>query len=99
MESSNAQLPDLCCDAEETKKTKLVSSRTSNRTSVARSTAGAALSRPPIAILGVPFDNVNKREAIERIEEMVASRQPHYFVTPNVDFLTRAKARASGSKT
>src|ERR1043166_86397 len=47
--------------------------------------------RPPIAILGVPFDNVTKTEAIHRIEEMIASGQPHYIVTPNVDFLVQAR--------
>ena len=46
---------------------------------------------PPIAILGVPFDNVTATETIEAIERMVASRQPHYFVTANVDFLVQAQ--------
>jgi N-acetylglucosaminyldiphosphoundecaprenol N-acetyl-beta-D-mannosaminyltransferase len=50
-----------------------------------------SLSRPPIAILGVPFDNITKAEAIERIECMIASREPHYLVTPNVDFLVQAR--------
>ena len=44
---------------------------------------------PPIAILGVPFDNVTTAETIEEIERMVASRQPHYLVTANVDFLVQ----------
>ncbi|HYG35496.1 MAG TPA: WecB/TagA/CpsF family glycosyltransferase [Clostridia bacterium] len=48
--------------------------------------------RPPIAMLGVPFDNVTKAEAIELIELMVASRNPHYLVTANVDFLVQARA-------
>jgi N-acetylglucosaminyldiphosphoundecaprenol N-acetyl-beta-D-mannosaminyltransferase len=47
--------------------------------------------RPSIAILGVPFDNVTKSEAIELVERMIASRQPHYLVTPNVDFLVQAR--------
>ena len=47
--------------------------------------------RPSIAILGVPFDNITKAEAIQSIEQMVASRQPHYLVTPNVDFLVQAR--------
>jgi N-acetylglucosaminyldiphosphoundecaprenol N-acetyl-beta-D-mannosaminyltransferase len=47
-------------------------------------------SRPPIAILGVPFDNVNCAEAITLIEGMIASRRPHYLVTANVDFLVQA---------
>ena len=47
--------------------------------------------RPPIAILGVPFDNVTKAEAVRQVEEMIASRRPHYVVTPNVDFLVQAR--------
>lgn len=47
--------------------------------------------RPPIAILGVPFDNVTKQEAVALVESMIASRQPHYLVTPNVDFLVQAR--------
>jgi N-acetylglucosaminyldiphosphoundecaprenol N-acetyl-beta-D-mannosaminyltransferase len=46
---------------------------------------------PPIAILGVPFDNVTTAETIEVIEAMVASREPHYLVTANVDFLVQAQ--------
>ncbi|HEY3861971.1 MAG TPA: WecB/TagA/CpsF family glycosyltransferase [Verrucomicrobiae bacterium] len=48
-------------------------------------------SQPPIAILGVPFDNVTAGEALTAIEQMVASRQPHYLVTANVDFLVQAQ--------
>jgi N-acetylglucosaminyldiphosphoundecaprenol N-acetyl-beta-D-mannosaminyltransferase len=44
----------------------------------------------PIALLGVPFDNVTIPQAIERIEQMIASRQPHYVVTANVDFCVQA---------
>ncbi len=47
--------------------------------------------RPPIAIMGVPFDNVTKQEALVLIEQMLASRQPHYLVTANVDFLVQAR--------
>src|SRR5512135_1994126 len=54
------------------------------------SQARLASARPPIALLGVPFDNVTTAEAIELIERMVASRQPHYLVTANVDFLVQA---------
>src|SRR5580658_2420636 len=46
----------------------------------------------PIAILGVPFDNVTTAEAVAAIEEMVASRRPHYLVTANVDFLVQAQS-------
>ena len=47
--------------------------------------------RSPIAILGVPFDPVSKEDAVDSIEEMIASRRPHYLVTPNVDFLVQAR--------
>jgi N-acetylglucosaminyldiphosphoundecaprenol N-acetyl-beta-D-mannosaminyltransferase len=46
---------------------------------------------PPIAILGVPFDNVSTAETIDAIDRMVVSRQPHYLVTANVDFLVQAQ--------
>src|SRR4051812_1545317 len=57
---------------------------------------GTAIERPqyahpPIAILGVPFDNVSTAETIDTIDRMVASRQPHYLVTANVDFLVQAQ--------
>jgi len=42
------------------------------------------------AILGVRFDQVTLAEAVERIDEMVLSAEPHYVVTPNVDFLVQA---------
>jgi N-acetylglucosaminyldiphosphoundecaprenol N-acetyl-beta-D-mannosaminyltransferase len=45
----------------------------------------------PISLLGVPFDNVTKAEAVARIEAMIASRRPHYVVTANVDFLVQAR--------
>ncbi len=44
----------------------------------------------PVAILGVPFDNVSLTEAIERISSMIAERRPHYVVTANMDFLVQA---------
>src|SRR5882724_5575093 len=46
---------------------------------------------PPIAILGIPFDNITIAQALERIAEMVESRRPHYLVTANVDFLVQAQ--------
>jgi N-acetylglucosaminyldiphosphoundecaprenol N-acetyl-beta-D-mannosaminyltransferase len=48
--------------------------------------------QPPIAMLGVPFDNVTTAEAVAAIEHMVASRRPHYLVTANVDFLVQAQS-------
>ena len=46
---------------------------------------------PPVALLGVAFDNVTLREAVGRIEEMIASRRSHHVVTANVDFLAQAR--------
>jgi N-acetylglucosaminyldiphosphoundecaprenol N-acetyl-beta-D-mannosaminyltransferase len=43
-----------------------------------------------MVLLGIPFDNVTTAQAVERIEQMVASRQPHYLATANVDFLVQA---------
>ena len=56
--------------------------------SMIRSHAG----QPPIAILGVPFDNLTTAEAIELIGRMVESRRAHYLVTANVDFLVQAQS-------
>src|SRR3954466_1617279 len=53
--------------------------------------ARAYSATPPIAILGVPFDNVTPSETIDLIQRMVSSRQPHYLVTANVDFLVQAQ--------
>lgn len=44
----------------------------------------------PVAILGVPFDNVCTAETLRIIDDMVASGRPHYLVTANVDFLVQA---------
>jgi N-acetylglucosaminyldiphosphoundecaprenol N-acetyl-beta-D-mannosaminyltransferase len=56
--------------------------------SVPRHSADAA---PPTAILGVPFDHLTLEEAVRRVEAMIASTQPHYLVTANVDFLVQAR--------
>ncbi len=42
-------------------------------------------------MLGVPFDNITIQEAVALVEKMVVSGRPHYFVTPNVDFLVQAR--------
>lgn len=47
-------------------------------------------SAAPISILGVPFDHVTMRQAIAAIEDMIASGEPHYLATANVDFLVQA---------
>src|SRR5439155_1427845 len=46
---------------------------------------------PAVAILGVPFDALTLTTAVEEFEKMIASRQPHYLVTANVDFLVQAR--------
>jgi exopolysaccharide biosynthesis WecB/TagA/CpsF family protein/anti-anti-sigma factor len=48
------------------------------------------LDRAPIAILGVPFDNVVLADALAIAGEMIASRQPHYAATVGVDFIATA---------
>ncbi|MDB6052784.1 MAG: Anti-sigma-factor antagonist and glycosyl transferase [Verrucomicrobiales bacterium] len=50
----------------------------------------AETAAPPIAILGVPFDNITVSEAVAAVEKMVLSREPHYLATANVDFLVQA---------
>jgi len=49
------------------------------------------VTRLPVALLGVAFDNLTLRETVDRIEEMIASRLPHYVATANVDFLALAR--------
>ena len=46
--------------------------------------------RAPIAILGVPFDNVNLAEILALAGEMIASGQPHYATTVGAGFITAA---------
>lgn len=48
-------------------------------------------SGPGIALLGVPFESLTLPDAVQRIENMIASGRPHYVVTPNVDFLVQAR--------
>jgi N-acetylglucosaminyldiphosphoundecaprenol N-acetyl-beta-D-mannosaminyltransferase len=48
-------------------------------------------SKSPIAILGVPFDNVTLAEACSLAAEMIESRQPHYATTVGADFLVAAQ--------
>lgn len=49
-------------------------------------------SGPPLAMLGVPFDNVTRPQVLARVDEMIRSRRPHYIATANVDFLVQALA-------
>ncbi len=46
--------------------------------------------KPPVAVLGVVFDNVTTQETLDLIAEMVRSRRPHYAATANVDFLVQS---------
>src|SRR6516225_7646512 len=46
----------------------------------------------PIAILGIPIDPLTVPKTVQLFEAMIASRRPHYVVTPNVDFLVQAQA-------
>ena len=57
---------------------------------VAPTTSAAA--RLPIAMLGVPFDNVTTADTLRLIGDMIASRKPHYLATANVDFVVQAQA-------
>src|SRR4051812_24425025 len=52
--------------------------------------AAISTHRWPVAMLGVPFDNLGITAAIARMEAMIATRRPHYVVTANVDFLVQS---------
>ncbi len=54
----------------------------------------ANLNSPPIAILGVPFDNVTASEIVARVDRMLASRRPHYLATANANLLVQAQSDA-----
>ena len=63
----------------------------SNPTTPVRQSPTQILRSPaPITILGVPFDGVTTAETLALIGDMIASRQPHYLATANVDFLVQA---------
>ncbi len=51
---------------------------------------GTRSGKLPTALLGIPFDNLTISEALDRIDNMVASRDPHYVVTANVDFCVQS---------
>src|SRR5258706_12082524 len=55
----------------------------------------ARRNRATVPMLGVRFDHVTLEQTVERIDEMVRSREPHYVVTPNVDFLVQAERDAA----
>ena len=54
---------------------------------------------PPLAILGVLFDNVTTEQTIRAIVEMVASRRPHYLVTCKRNFVRLRENWCSHSTT
>lgn len=45
----------------------------------------------PVALFGVPFDHVTVEQTLARFDTMIASRQPHYVITANVDFVVQAR--------
>ena len=45
-----------------------------------------------VRIMDVPFDPVTMPQTLDRIDAMVASREPHYIATANVDFLVQARS-------
>ncbi len=45
----------------------------------------------PIAVMGVPFDNVTRDQTLALIHRMVESRCSHYIITADVDFLVQAQ--------
>jgi len=49
---------------------------------------------PPIAMLGVAFNNLSLPETVSYIEKMIAARTPRYIVTANVDFLVQSQRDA-----
>ncbi|HEV2436617.1 MAG TPA: WecB/TagA/CpsF family glycosyltransferase [Verrucomicrobiae bacterium] len=52
----------------------------------------SSAARPaPVAVLGVVFDKLTLAETLNRIQDLVATRQPHYVATANVDFLVQAR--------
>jgi N-acetylglucosaminyldiphosphoundecaprenol N-acetyl-beta-D-mannosaminyltransferase len=57
----------------------------------AQTPAFPADAEPPVLILGVPFDRVTLAGALDRIDSMIAVGGTHYVVTPNVDFLVKAR--------
>ncbi len=53
--------------------------------------SGTRPAQAPTAILSVPFDHVTQVQALDRIEQMIVSRRPHYVATANVDFVVQAE--------
>jgi N-acetylglucosaminyldiphosphoundecaprenol N-acetyl-beta-D-mannosaminyltransferase len=53
--------------------------------------ASTADAERPVVVLGVPFDRMTLASAVDSIESMIAQGGSHYVVTPNVDFLVKAR--------
>jgi len=53
-------------------------------------TSEALAAPPPIAMVGVLFDKITLSGTLRRVATMIASRQPHYIATANVDFVVQA---------
>jgi len=54
------------------------------------SSSSQPATRVPLAILGVPFDNLTTGETLELVGEMIAAGQPHYGAIVSVDFIVQA---------
>ncbi|MBK8092266.1 MAG: WecB/TagA/CpsF family glycosyltransferase [Verrucomicrobiaceae bacterium] len=50
--------------------------------------------RKQVRLMDVPFDVVTMSQTIDRVEDMIASKQPHYLATANVDFLVQCRKDA-----
>ena len=50
---------------------------------------------PPVALMGVPFDNLTMSQAVRAIEAMILSGRPHWVATANLDFLAQAARDAA----
>ncbi len=46
--------------------------------------------RELVSILGIPFDNLDMEEVVDRIEGFVLSGKPHYVATANLNFVAMA---------
>jgi N-acetylglucosaminyldiphosphoundecaprenol N-acetyl-beta-D-mannosaminyltransferase len=49
--------------------------------------------------LGLSFDRVTMKQAVERLEEFVASGRPHMVFTPNAELIVRSQSESNLAKT
>lgn len=47
--------------------------------------------RKQVRLMNVPFDVVSMPQTLDRIGDMIESKQPHYLATANVDFLVQSR--------